>query len=277
MLSVLMCGLLCGAAWGTDEPVGEAVTEPAAPPPVEAETAMAAATPTPEAAAAEMTDTDILLTADKARGNLGGVSWRVTIESLENGRTSTKTLDVKARGFDVLAETAAPRKYKGHKLLMRDGAMWFHKPDLSKPAPISQRQKLMGTAAYGDIAATNYGKDYEPTRLPDEDVNGEACYVFDLKARTKKATYDRVKYWVSKERLVGVQAEYYTVSGKMFKSSDMVYENQVTGEDGEPQLFISRMDIADEVTAGDTTSMSFAEPSLETIPPGVFDINLLMR
>ena len=37
----------------------------------------------------------------------------------------------------------------------------------------------------------------------------------------KKATYDRIKYWISKERLAGVKAEFYTVSGKLFKTADL--------------------------------------------------------
>src|SRR5919109_1536494 len=133
---------------------------------------------------------DILRKADQSRGNLEGITWTVVLAS--DTRNESMTFDVKARGFDILAENQAPPKDRGNKVLMVNGNMWFHKPGLSKAVPISQRQRLMGNAAYGDIAATNYAEDYEATSLADESVNGELCYVFDLKARDNRAAYDRI-------------------------------------------------------------------------------------
>jgi len=173
--------------------------------------------------AASMTTQHILRQADQARGNLEGVTWEVVLESVAKTRTETMTFDVKARGFDILAETLAPPKSRGNKILMMRGNMWFYKPGLSKPVPISRRQRLLGNAVYGDIAATNYAHDYEATTLADDDVNGEVCHVFDLKSKDKQTTYDRSKYWIAKDRLVGVKAQYFAVSGMQFKSSIMEY------------------------------------------------------
>ena len=222
----------------------------------------------------EMTSKEILHCADEARGNLEGVKWRVVIDSIENGSEQDRTLDVKARGYDFLATLIAPPKVKGQKVLMVDHNMWFTKPGLTKPVPVSPRQKLVGGASYGDIAATNYADDYEATPLDDEMVNGEGCYVFDLKAITKKATYDRIKYWISKERLVGVKAEYYTVSGKMLKSAVFENENQIELRD-KPHPFISRMIITDALVNTNVTTMTFSKPELVRVPPSTFDLNLL--
>ena len=229
------------------------------------------------AGADELTPYQILQEADKARGNLGGIVWDVGIESVENGRDTAMTFNVQARAFDIIAQTVAPPKNKGNKILMLKGNMWFYKLDLSKPTPISQRQKLSGNAAYGDIAATNYAEDYDPTALPDEVVDGEECYVFNLAAKSKKTTYDKITYWVSKKRLVGVKADYYTVSGKKFKSSTMEYNNEVEGEGGKKQAFISKMVIADAITEGNQTTMTFAHPVFKEIPSSVFDLNLLVK
>ena len=115
---------------------------------------------------------DILKAADEARGNFKGIAWNVTIESTQNERvTDTLTYDIKARGFNISGISMAPPKYRGNKLLMLNTSMWYYKNGLSKPVPISQRQKLMGDASYGDIASTNYADNYEAARLPDEDVN----------------------------------------------------------------------------------------------------------
>jgi len=153
--------------------------------------------------------------------------------------------------------------------LMVNHNMWFTKPDLRKPVPVSPRQTLVGGASYGDIAATNYAGDYEPTSLNEESVNGETCHVYDLKAAHKKTTYDRIKYWVSKERFVGVKAEYFAVSGKVFKSGTFEYKNQIELR-GKAQPFISKMTITDALVKGNVTTLKFSEPELVNLPAAIF-------
>jgi outer membrane lipoprotein-sorting protein len=219
---------------------------------------------------------DILRRADQARGNLEGVTWEVVLESIENARTETMTYEVKARGFDILGENLAPPRSRGNKILMLSGNMWFYKPGLSKPVPISRRQRLLGNAVYGDIASTNYANDYEATPLAEDNVDGEVCYVFDLTSKDKKTTYDRIKYWISKDRLVGVKAEYFTVSGKQFKSASMQYANTVE-INGQARPFISRIVIYDELMSNDITTLLLRRPRLQPLPNYVFDLNLLMK
>ena len=219
------------------------------------------------------TSKDILHRADEARGNLEGVKWTVNINSVENNRTQERGLHVKARGYDFLAILNSPPKVKGQKLLMVDHNMWFRKPGLRKPVPVSPRQKLVGGASYGDIAATNYADDYAAMPLDEELIDGELCYVFDLKASRKKATYDRIKYWISKARLVGVKAEYYAVSGKIFKSAVFEYDHQIQ-VNNETRPFISRMTITDALISNNITTMIFKDHKLVTVPPSTLDINL---
>lgn len=217
----------------------------------------------------------VLTHCDRARGNLEGVRWTVEIQSSDKGNKETRQLDVKARGYDFLALTLTPPKVKGHKLLMVDHNMWFAKPDLSKPIPISPRQKLVGGASYGDIAATNYADDYAATLQGEEVLNGEPCYVLDLKAAHKKVTYDRITYWVSKDRLVGVQAHYFTLSGKLFKRAWFEYQHHVNGPQG-THPFISKMTIREEISPDAVTILLFAPPELKTVEPETFDLNLFM-
>jgi hypothetical protein len=218
---------------------------------------------------------DILHKADQSRGNLAGITWTVVLGNADTP-TETMTFDVKARGFDILAESLAPPKDRGNKILMVNGNMWFHKPGLSKAVPISQRQRLMGNAAYGDIAATNYADDYEATSRNEESVNGEDCYVFDLKAKDSQAAYDRIKYWISKRRVVGVKADYFTVSGKKFKSASMESANTVR-VDGEVRPFISKIIIYDNFVTSNVTTLNFTKPTFRKLGNYVFDVNLLVK
>jgi outer membrane lipoprotein-sorting protein len=219
----------------------------------------------------------ILKQADEARGNLQGTVWEVTVESTESQRTvDTMTWNIKSRDFDISGLTLAPPRSKGNRLLMTNNNMWFYKPGLSKPIPIAQRQKLIGTAAYGDIASTNYAEDYESSALSDEPVNGEDCFVYDLKSRNDKTTYDKIKYWISKKRIVGVKAEYYTVSGKKFKLADMEYKNTVN-INGNIKPFISKMIIRDALLNENITYLSMNKPKFELLPDYIFNLNLFMK
>jgi outer membrane lipoprotein-sorting protein len=159
---------------------------------------------------------------------------------------------------------------------MLDRNMWFVKPGLSKAVPISPRQKLMGGAANGDIASTNYAGDYQVVQTSEDIVNGEPSYLFDLSAVDKKVTYDKIKYWVSKERLVGLKAEFYTVSGKMFKTATFEYENSIT-IDGKPREFVSKMVITSAVMKEDVTSMSYRKVWIKKVPDSIFNLNLLLK
>lgn len=222
------------------------------------------------------TDRKILTQADEARGNLQGVRWRLELHSRGSKGNQDMTLDVKARGFDVVIYTLAPARSKGNRLIMLKENMWFDKPGLSKPVPISKRQKLMGNAAYGDVATTNYAEDYTAVLTGEETVNGRPCYVYDLKAKHRKVTYDRIKYWIEKERLVGIQAEYFTVSGKKFKSARMEFHNRVR-RGGSSKPFISKLVIQDELVGGSRTTLRFSRPKLETIPDSEFNLSLIAK
>jgi hypothetical protein len=232
----------------------------------------------PPAAAAPPPDDPVavLREADRARGNLGGVTWELDIDSRENGRASTLSVRVKSRGYDFVSENLSPDRSRGQKLLMVSGNMWFHKPGLSKPVPVARRQRLIGQAAYGDIAATNYAEEYDAVVTGEEAVDGELCTVFDLKAKKKNTTYDRIRYWVSRTRGVGVRGEYFTVSGKQIKTAVMEYALSVERE-GRSQPFISRIVIHDALIDDSVTTLTFRKPVFSELPDHVFNVDLLGR
>lgn len=221
----------------------------------------------------KMTDIEVLTEADKARGNLEGVQWVLDMRAQDTKGDQEMKLDVKARGFDVMTTTLKPARSKGDRLLMLRNNVWFDKPGLSKPVPISKRQKLLGEAAYGDIATTDYAGDYRPTLLGEEEVRGKRCWVYDLAAKDNSVTYDRIKYWIDQQTLTGLQAEYYTVSGKKFKSAQMEYANLIE-RDGIMKPFISKIMIFGEIVGQDRTTLNFSDPVLTVLPDSTFDLNV---
>jgi outer membrane lipoprotein-sorting protein len=223
-----------------------------------------------------MSPKEILQKADEARGNAEGIQWELTIDSIEGGREQHRTFRVNARGYNSLADYLAPANVKGQKVLMLDRNMWFAKPGLSKAVPISPRQKLIGLAANGDIASTNYSGDYKITHTAEGKLGGEDCILLDLQAVDSRATYDRIRYWISRERLVGLKAEFYTVSGKMFKTAIFEYKNSITINE-KPREFVSKMIITSAIIKEDVTAMYFKNPVFKKVPDAIFNLNLLTR
>jgi outer membrane lipoprotein-sorting protein len=227
--------------------------------------------------AGEPTVKEILKHADRARGNVEGMIWDIAITTNEDGKDTMRGLTVKVKGDSTLAQYTSPPAYNDRMVLMLDRNMWFIRSGLKKPVSISPRQKLMGDAANGDIASTNYAEDYAGILAGAEPVHGEACYVLDLKATSKNVTYDRIRYWVSKERLVGVQAEFYTLSGKLFKTAEFTYGNRIVLPPSEEIPFISKLLIRDAIQKDRITTLEYTNIQVREIPDSTFNLNLLVR
>jgi len=218
----------------------------------------------------------IIARADRARGNVDGIVWTADITSLDEGETQHRRLVIKNRGVDTVAEFTAPAKVRGNSIVMLDRNMWFVKPGLHKPVPISPRQKLLGGAANGDIASTNYAGDYQAKFLGEESVDGRPCYVFDLNANDKKVTYDHIRYWIGKKRQLGWKAEFFSVTGRLLKTATFQYKNTIQSESGQ-QPFISQMTIYNKVIEGDVTTMDYSDVQPRPLSAATFNLNLMLR
>ncbi|MEN3364200.1 MAG: hypothetical protein V7606_1474 [Burkholderiales bacterium] len=224
---------------------------------------------------AQLDASRLLKSSDRARGGgMPGLSWEVSaFNKGGNGDEQNMRLRIKAVDTASVAETLEPPRSRGAKMLQSERNMWLTKPGLKKPIPISPRQRLTGQAAVGDIAATNYARDYEPKLLAEERINDELCYVLELTAKDRNTTYDRLLYWVSAERGVGVRAEFFSLSGKRLKRADFEYNNTILFK-GRTMPFISRMGISDELTDA-RTLLEYSNISVQAIPRADFDVSHL--
>src|SRR5512133_3403169 len=232
----------------------------------------------PTAAPAGAPDAAVLLRdSDRSRGALPqGITWTVELTSQEDGTKKTKTMIVKARGVDALAETIAPPRNKGELVLFNDRALWFLKPGLRRPVSISARQRFQGDASNGDIASTNYARDYSATIVGEDDVGGEPAWRLDLVAKASDVTYDKIRYWVSKRRHLAIKAEFLTVGGDLFKTATFEYGNRLR-VGGETWDCVSRMTIKDAMGTGSVTTLTFSSPRPEAHAPSLFNINNVVR
>jgi hypothetical protein len=222
--------------------------------------------------------TALLRDADRARGGLrGGVTWDLSIESVEDGETTRRSMRVRAARTDAVVETLDPPRHKGEVYLFNDRVLWFMKPGLRRPVAMSTRQRLQGEASNGDVCATNYAADYKGTVVGEDLVNGEPTWRLELVAASPDVTYDRIRYWISKTAHLGVKAEFLTVAGDVFKTATFSYGNRVKLATGEVIDFVSRMTIRDAMGAGGVTTLVYAQPRLEAHGASMFNVNNLVR
>lgn len=222
--------------------------------------------------------TQIVAASDRARGgSLTGVQWTIDITGQDSGGPFDRiTYVVRASGDDSLAQATYPPREAGSRLLQNGRSMWFSKPTLTKPVSISTRQKMVGPASNGDIASTNYAKDYDATLLRTEQVNGEDAYVLNLLAKNTFVTYDRIVYYVSVARLVPLKAEFYTVSGKLFKTAVFEMNNRLD-IDGKAQPFVSKMSIQDAIEKSNYSLLQYREVSTRQFGADTFSLGSLNR
>lgn len=163
---------------------------------------------------------DMVREADRARRPAESFIWKITITSHEAKKAPA------VDGFEVYVKGAgrsfvkfvAPPRNAGRSLLGLGRDLWIYLPDAGKPVRIPLSQRLVGQVANGDIARADYSGDYTAKLVGEETVEGVACHVLDLQAKTRDVTYAAVKYWVSKHRRLPVKAEFYAGTGTLLKT-----------------------------------------------------------
>jgi hypothetical protein len=220
---------------------------------------------------------DLMQASDRYRGGLVvGVTWNINITSVEDGDSTSSQYTVRAKGVNALAECTKPARCKGEIVLFNNRNLWFLKAGVKKPVAISARQRLSGQAANGDIASTNYARDYDAVFEKEENVNGVPAYVLMLKAKDKSVTYDKIRYWISKNRKLALKAEFLTLQGELFKSATFDYKNTLLSG-GKQIPFVSGMIITDAAFPKNVTTINYESPREEAHDDSIFNINNVAR
>ena len=76
--------------------------------------------------------------------------------------------------------------------------------------------------------------------------------------------------------MVGVKADFFTISGKRFKSAFFEYGNSIL-INGTSSPFVSKMVITDAVIKDNVTTLIYGKVILKEIPDSAFNLNLLRR
>jgi outer membrane lipoprotein-sorting protein len=219
-----------------------------------------AATPAiPDAAA-------LLKHSDIYRNGWPSFVLRVKITHYESEKEDEEKLyEVSQKGAEKsYVEFLSPRE-KGQHLLMLGDDMWMYLPDTSRPIRITPLERLNGDASNGDVAHTNYAVDYSPVYLRTEKAGTEECYVLDLTAKRKGATYQRILYWLRADDARPVRAEFYLTSGKHIKSATF---DDYTSIGGKIQL--RRWTLYDEIRHNSRSVLEYSGITQRDLPDKLF-------
>jgi outer membrane lipoprotein-sorting protein len=210
--------------------------------------------------------TDLLKRSDAFRNGWPSFVTHVKITNFEAGKADEERLyEVSQKGTDrTYVEFMSPRD-KGRHLLMLTDDMWIYLPDTSRPVRITPLERLSGDASNGDVARTNYAADYTPSFVRTEKVGDTECYVLDLTAKRKGATYQRIVYWIRVEDARPVKAEFYLTSGKHIKSATF---DDYANFDG--RLLLHRFTLYDEIRHNSHSVLEYSGSVPRALPDKLF-------
>jgi outer membrane lipoprotein-sorting protein len=208
----------------------------------------------------------LLKRSDAYRNGWPSFVVRVKIANFESGRQDEEKLyEVSQKGTDkTYVEFMSPRE-KGEHLLMLGDDMWVYLPDTSRPVRITPLERLSGDASNGDVARTNYAIDYSPVYLRTEKVGAEDCYVLNLTAKRKGATYQRILYWLRVQDARPVRAEFYLTSGKHIKSATFDEYLQTGG-----RSLLHRLTLYDEIRHNSHSVLEYTGSAPRDLPDKLF-------
>jgi outer membrane lipoprotein-sorting protein len=191
---------------------------------------------------------------------------QVKITDYESGKPDEEHLyQVSQKGIDkTYVEFLSPRE-KGEHLLMLGDDMWIYLPDASRPVRITPLERLTGDASNGDVARTNYAADYTPAYLRTETIGAVDCYVLELTARRKGATYQRILYWLRVTDARPSRAEFYLTSGKHIKSASFD-EYEVS----EGRMLLRKLTLYDDIRHNSHSVLEYSDPAPKSLPDKLF-------
>jgi outer membrane lipoprotein-sorting protein len=143
-------------------------------------------------------------------------SYKKLINIEPDGSKKEFVLYTVKKGKDkVAAMFISPASEKGRSTLRLDDNMWLYIPNVGKPLRITSLQSVVGGVFNNaDILRLDYTSEYNVERVED---NGNE-YLLHLKAKTKTVAYDKLKMWVTKDKMLPSKIESLTEASMLIKT-----------------------------------------------------------
>lgn len=156
-------------------------------------------------------------------------------------------------------------KEKGRAVLLRGDDMWLLLPGTKRPLKVTPQQRLLGSAAGGDVARTRFSEDYRAEGMAEASFEGRPCWCLDLVARRPALSARTVRLWVARNDGAPLRAEFHLASGKLARTADFAPPARAQGR---PVLQGMTLTEAD----GSTASLTFAHWHPGGVDPAWFEL-----
>lgn len=228
-----------------------------------------ASPPAAKAAAATKTAEEVLAQADRGQNGFNSFVVNVRITNYVRDKVDKVThYEVSIKGGNRSLVKFLEPEDRGKFLLTVDEFMWIYLRSASRPVRVTPLQRLSGNASNGDVAQTSLTENYQPVAMTEELLDGKPVYVMDLVARRKSATYQGTRYWIAKDTLLPLKAEYKLSSGKPSKRAIFAEYQQVDG-----RQVLRRQEIYDLLRNEEKSVLEYSNYARKELPDKLFNKN----
>ena len=113
----------------------------------------------------------------------------------------------------------SPAIQQGQSFVRNGDDMWMYMPKSKKIIRIGAKDRSMGGEVSNvDIMRTDLAKDYNGIYIGEGNIDGVPCHKIELTAKQRLVAYDKIVYWISRDKEQPVKREYYALSGKKIKT-----------------------------------------------------------
>ena len=144
---------------------------------------------------------------------------------------------------------------RGQKILRTPDELFLFYPDAEEIIRLqgaALRQSMLGSdISYEDMTeGTNTLSRYNVVLTGEESIEGNMCHIIQMDAKKKKTAYPRQIVWVDKVKYVPRKVEYYSRSGKLLKTMELVDFAEEKGK-----IILTSMIIRDKLKKTSSTEL----------------------
>lgn len=166
---------------------------------------------------------------DRIDRNMSSENRIFTSSMIIYGRRTTHTVKMKtwtAGEKKSFTEYLFPAREQGTKMLKLEDQLWIFSPSTDRIIQIAGhmlRQPVMGSdLSYEDLMEDNRLQgQYDARVTGTEVIDGNQCWVVELKAVVPEIAYQGMKLWVDQEKNIPLREEMYAKSGTLLKRTEL--------------------------------------------------------
>ncbi len=166
-----------------------------------------------------------------------------------------------------------PQIQRGQGYLQSGDTVYFYDPESRRFERTTLRDSIQGTDAQNrDLVRGNLSENYRVVSWEQGRLGNFDTYILDLEATGTGVDYDRIRLWVRTDRPIVLREENYSATGRLLRTLLFPRYAQVGGQAVPTQILI-----VDGINEGERTQITLRDPSVASIPDGVFTRDYLER